>query len=299
MAPTALADVLPDRIVSKAAQPADEPHVHGGEDLTPMQAISHGDVSLQGYPKFQSLAEKREWQLEHMAAAFRYIAREGLCEGISGHISVRDPENEGAFWTNPLGVHFGMMKKSDMILLDYEGNVIGGNRSRPANRAGFLIHSAIHKARSDVHAACHFHGVHGRAWSVFGRPLDMLTQDSCKLYKNHSVYNAYGGIVFGEEEGHRIAKALGDGKLCILRNHGLLTVGETVDEACFLFGLGERLCKIQLLAEAAANQGMPKILISDDEAAYNYKMEADPQICFEEHQPYYQYELAVGPELKN
>lgn len=164
-----------------------------------------------------------------------------------------------------------------MICVNGNGDVIGGNRSRPANRAGFLIHSALHKARPDVHAACHFHGISGRAWSVFGRPLDMLVQDSCKLYKSHSVYNAYGGIVFGTEEGERIAEALGNGRLCILRNHGLITVGQTVDEAAFLFGLGERLCEIQLKAEAAAANGIPKILITDEEAAFNHKMEDDPE----------------------
>ena len=100
-----------------------------------------------------------------MAAAFRFIAREGYCEGMSGHISVRDPENPEAFWTNPLGLHFGLLKASDMILVNMEGEVIGGNRSRPANAAGFLIHSEVHKARPDVHAICHFHGIHGRAWS--------------------------------------------------------------------------------------------------------------------------------------
>lgn len=235
-----------------------------------------------------------------MAGAFRFIAREGYCEGISGHISVRDPEDPTAFWTNPLGVHFGLLKASDMILVNMDGKVIGGNRSRPANAAGFLIHASVHKARSDVHAACHFHGIHGRAWSVFGRPLEMLTQDSCKLFNAHSVYNAYGGLVFGSEEGDRIAEALGNGRLCILRNHGLITVGQTVDEAAFLFGLGERLCKIQLLAEAAAANGIPKVLISDEEAAYNYKMEDDPEYIYCEQQGYYQYEEAMsGGDFKN
>ena len=122
----------------------------------------------------------------------------------------------------------------------------------------------------------------------------MLTQDSCKLFNKHRVYNAYGGIVFGAEEGQRIAQALGDGRLCILRNHGLLTVGHTVDSAAFLFGLGERLCKIQLLAEAAAANGIPKVLISDEEAAYNCRMEDDEEYIYCEQQPYYDYEDALS-----
>lgn len=115
-------------------------------------------------------------------------------EGISGHISVRDPEQLDCFWTNPFGVHFGLLKASDMILVNLEGRVVGGNIKRSLNAAGFMIHAAIHKARPDVHAICHAHTVYGRAWSVFGRELDILTQDACKFYGAHSVYNEYGGV---------------------------------------------------------------------------------------------------------
>jgi len=146
---------------------------------------------------------------------------------MSGHISVRDPENSNAFWTNPLGVHFGLLKASDMILVDFNGKVIGGNRKRPANAAGFLIHAAVHKMRPDVHAVCHCHSISGKAWSVFGKCLEMITQDVSKFYAEaQSVYDSYGGALFASEEGDLIAKALGNGKGCILRNHGLLTVGK-------------------------------------------------------------------------
>lgn len=116
---------------------------------TPLELISQG-TPLPGIPQFVSFATHRQWMLEHMAIAFRVFARKGYTEGMSGHISVRDPENPHTFWTNPLGRHFGLLKASDMILVDYEGKAIGGNMSRPANAAGFLIHSAVHKARPDV-----------------------------------------------------------------------------------------------------------------------------------------------------
>jgi ribulose-5-phosphate 4-epimerase/fuculose-1-phosphate aldolase len=228
-----------------------------------------------------------------MAAAFRHWSRSGYVEGISGHISVRDPEHYNAFWTNPLGVHFGLLKASDMILVDLDGKVIGGNRTRCPNAAGFLIHAAVHKARPDVHAVCHAHTVYGKAWSCFARPLEMLTQDTCKFYRAHTVYNSYGGVVLAAEEGDRIAEALGSGKGCILMNHGLLTVGATVDEAAFLFGSMERSCQVQLLAEAAAANGIKKVIISDEEAAYNFKMESDPTILYAEFQAYYGYEETV------
>ena len=122
------------------------------KEKTALQAISQG-VCLPGIPLFSSYDKHRAWILSHMAGAFRVFARKGFTEGMSGHISVRDPEHPHTFWTNPLGRHFGLLKASDMVLVDYEGKVVGGNQSRPANAAGFLIHSAVHKARPDVHAA--------------------------------------------------------------------------------------------------------------------------------------------------
>ena len=102
MAPSAISDLLPSGpLTSKSVKaPEQAHHVHGMEDKSPMAAISHGDVMLPGVPTFTDMASKRQWQLEHMAAAFRHWAREGYVEGISGHISVRDPEHEDVFWTN-------------------------------------------------------------------------------------------------------------------------------------------------------------------------------------------------------
>jgi ribulose-5-phosphate 4-epimerase/fuculose-1-phosphate aldolase len=148
---------------------------------------------------------------------------------MSGHISVRDVEHSHTFWTNPLGKHFATMTASDMVLVDYDGNVVGGNTTRPANAAGFLIHSAVHKARPDVAAACHCHGKAGKAWSAFARRLDMINQDVTYFYGDaQAVYHEFGGIVFSEEEGKRLAAALGPkGKGLILRNHGLLASGSS------------------------------------------------------------------------
>ena len=221
-----------------------------------------------------------------------------------------DPIEKNAMWMNPLGVHFGMLKASDMILLRLDdGEIIGGNMSRPANKAGFFIHAAIHKARPDIGAVCHTHSIYGKAWSAFAKPLEMLNQDVCNLYGVQGVYAQYGGIVFGEEEGEKMAEALGPrGKGLILMNHGLLTVGSTVDEAAFLFRLMEKSCEVQLLAEAAAANGIEKNIISDEEAEYNFTMASEsvsvPSVClylarysynkknilYREFQPEYEYE---------
>ena len=259
-------------------------------ELTPIQAMSHGPT-IAGIPSFKTLEDKRQWQLEHMAGAFRVFSRHGYTEGMSGHISVRDPIHTEAFWMNPLGVHFGMLKASDMILVHLNGDIIGGNRSRPANAAGFLIHAAIHRARPDVHAICHTHSTYGRAWSTFAKELEMLNQDVCNFYKAQAVYAQYGGVALGEEEGVRMAQALGQGKGLILMNHGLLTVGSTVDEAAYMFMLMEKSCECQLLAEAAAANGIQKKLIQDEEAAYNYRMASEAENLYCEFQPEYEYEV--------
>jgi hypothetical protein len=145
---------------------------------TALQLISQGTT----LPTHPSYAAHRSWMLSKMALAFRVFARKGYTEGMSGHISVRDPENPHTFWTNPLSKHFGLLKASDMILVDYDGNAIGGNMALPANAAGFLIHSAVHKARPDVVAACHTHSPYGKAWSAFGRRLEMINQDVTYFY---------------------------------------------------------------------------------------------------------------------
>ncbi|KKA30067.1 hypothetical protein TD95_003572 [Thielaviopsis punctulata] len=267
---------------------------HGKDDLTPLQALSQG-ATLAGIPSFVSFASHRQHILEHMAGAFRIFARKGFHEGLAGHISVRDPENPHTFWTNPLGRSWALLKASDMILVDYDGKAIGGNMSRPANAAGFLIHSALHKARPDVNAACHAHTVYGKAWSAFARPLEMLNQDACIFYgKAQAVYRDFGGVVFNEDEGKRLAAALGDeGKIMMLANHGLLTVGGTVDEAAYLFTLFEKSCQIQLLVEAAAASGIKKQYISDDVAQYTYKMTSSAESLYCE----FQHEYEVEEEL--
>jgi hypothetical protein len=125
MAPSAIplispsASPLPSKTLTttKDTQPSESRN-----DLTPLQAISQG-VCLPSIPTFVSFSTHRAWLLAHMAGAFRVFARKGFTEGLSGHISVRDPEFHDRFWTNPLGRHFGLLKASDMICVDYEGKV--------------------------------------------------------------------------------------------------------------------------------------------------------------------------------
>lgn len=172
-----------------------------------------------------------------------------------------------------LGKHFGLLKASDMVHVNEAGQVIGGNKVA-VNAAGFMIHSAIHKARPDINAACHAHSVAGKAWSAFGKPVDIINQDSCTFFNIQRVYESFGGVVLEAEEGERLAEALGDdGRVAILQNHGLLTSGGTVDEAAYLFTSLERTCEVQLMVESAK---LPKKFIGDKEAEYTAKVNADP-----------------------
>lgn len=246
-------------------------------------------------PTFDNVEEHRKWLLQYMAAAFRVFARKGFSVGIAGHISVRDPENPDTFWLNPLGQHFSTIKASDLVLIDEEGNIIGGSR-RPVNKAGFRIHSAIHKARPDVIAACHTHSIYGKSYSAFGRPLAMLNQDACIFYNNHCVYKDFGGVVLSSGEGEQIAKALGDNSAVILQNHGLLTVGTCPSAAASLFCLMEEACHAQLLADASRYE---PIVINDKAAEFTYKATSAPEILHAEFMPDYEVELALDNSFLN
>ncbi|MDP8992115.1 MAG: class II aldolase/adducin family protein [Actinomycetota bacterium] len=202
-------------------------------------------------PQHLSVEEERLHRKQRLAAGFRLFARFGFDEGIAGHITARDPEHADHFWVNPLGVHFGHIRASDLVLVNHGGEVVDGNG--PVNAAAFVIHSQVHAARPDAVAAAHAHSTYGKCWSTLGRPLDPLTQDACAFYGDHAVFDDYAGVVLDLEEGKRIAHALGGAKAVILRNHGLLTVGHSVDEAVWWFVTMERSCQVQLMAEAAGD----------------------------------------------
>lgn len=235
-------------------------------------------------------AERLE-RKQKLAAAYRLFSRFGFDEGVAGHITARDPELTDHFWVNPWGMHFGHIKVSDLILVNEAGEVV--NSDARLNRAAFAIHSQVHAARPDVVAAAHTHSTYGRAWSTLGRPLDPITQDVCAFYNDHSVFNDYTGVVLDIEEGKRIAHALGDNKAVILQNHGLLTVGHSVDEAAWWFITMERSCQVQLLAEAA---GKPK-LIEPEMAALTQTQVGSHLGGWFSFQPLYQRIIKEQPDL--
>ncbi|WP_246476410.1 class II aldolase/adducin family protein [Salicibibacter cibi] len=200
-------------------------------------------------PTFTDVNEERQHGKQRLAAAFRLFARFGFSEGTAGHVTYRDPEFKDHLWVNPYGKPFSEMKTTDLVLVNDQGEVVEGNYS--IHKSAFMIHSAVHKARPDVIASAHAHPIYGKTWSVSGRLLDPLTQDSCAFYNDHSVLDEFSGVVYEEKEGEKVAEALGNNKAVLLRSHGPLTVGQSVDAAAFWFITMERSCQSQLLAEAA------------------------------------------------
>ncbi|PKX89339.1 class II aldolase/adducin family protein [Aspergillus novofumigatus IBT 16806] len=234
-------------------------------------------MTMPKQPVFENKMEEREYLKGRLAAAFRIFGKYGYDEGVAGHITLRDPVEPDTFWVNPFGVAFSQIKASDLIRVNHEGQVIDGGEVRLLNAAAFMIHSAIHAARPDVVCAAHSHSLHGRAFCTLGRPLDIITQDSCAFYNDHIVYKQFNGVVLAEEEGKNIAQALGNKKAAMLQNHGLLTVGRTVEETVFWFVSLEKCCYAQLLADAAAaGRGGQTIKIDDADAAFTYKTVGTP-----------------------
>ena len=196
-----------------------------------------------------NVEEERLYRKRRLAASYRIFALKGYDHGLDGHITARDPEFADRFWVAPIGPWFGHIRVSDLVQVDHDGNILAGEG--PINQAGFAIHSEIHKARPDVVAAAHSHSIHGKAWSTLGRLLDPITQDSCFFYENHVLFADFTGVVLDNSEGKRIAQALGDKRAAILQNHGILTVGKSVESAVSSYVSFENACQTQLLAEAA------------------------------------------------
>ena len=199
--------------------------------------------------EYSTIEEKRRHELEKLTAGFRLFSYFGYDEGVAGHITVRDPEFSDHFWVNPIGVHFGQIKVSDLLLVNHEGDIVQGNRS--VNIAAFTIHSRLHMARPDVNAAAHSHSMYGKTFATLGKLLDPISQDSCAFYERQAIHNHFSGVVEETEEGDRIANALGDKTVLFLQNHGILTTGPSIDIALWYYFSMERCCHSQLMADAA------------------------------------------------
>lgn len=240
---------------------------------------------------FERVEDERLHRKQRLAATFRVFARYGFDEGASGHITVRDPEFPDCFWVNPFGIYFGHIRVSDLVLANHKGEIVEGNQA--VNVSAFAIHSQIHLARPNVEAAAHVHSTYGKTWSVLGRLLDPITQEACIFYEDHALFNDYTGVVIDTQEGKRISTILGGRKAVILRNHGLLTVGHSIDEAAWWFIIMDRCCQVQLMAEAAGKA----ILIDTDIASLTYSQLGSHYEGWFNFQPLYDMIVRQEPDL--
>ncbi len=239
----------------------------------------------------RSLADERRHRQERLAGAFRLFARYGFAQGLAGHITARDPEWTDHFWVNPLGRDFSRIRVSDLLLVNSRGEIVVG--VGPVNQAAFAIHAAIHEARPDIVAAAHTHSLYGKAFSTLGRTLDALTQDACSFYEDHALFDDFQGVVLDTQEGARIAAALGNYKAVILKNHGILSAGPTVEAAAWWYIALENACHTQLLAEAA---GKP-LPIPHEIAALTHERVGRPQGALYAFESLYAGLVEAEPEL--
>jgi ribulose-5-phosphate 4-epimerase/fuculose-1-phosphate aldolase len=246
-------------------------------------------------PTFATHAEERLHRKQRLAAGFRLFSKFGFDEGVAGHITARDPEFPDTFWVNGFGVHFSQICVSNLIRCDHAGRVVEGDY--PVNTAAFVIHSRVHAARPDAVAAAHSHSTYGRAFSTLGRTLAPITQDVCAFYGDHALYDDFGGVAVELDEGQRIADAIGKAKAAILQNHGLITVGGSVDEAVWWFITMERSCQVQLLAEAALRPGETLKTISPEAAAQSNRIVGNSFAGWFQFQPLYARIVKEQPDL--
>ena len=178
-----------------------------------------------------------------LAAAFRLGARFGWTELVWNHITARVPEEPSHFLINPLGLRWDEISASTLVKVDIDGNVVEGDGVVP--RAGFVIHSAVHDARSDVNACMHVHTNDGIAVSALEEGLQPICMEAM-FFHDHVSYHDFEGVSMHVDERERIAASLGSNRALILRNHGLLTAGGSVGETFVSMYFLQRACEIQM-----------------------------------------------------
>ena len=208
-------------------------------------------ASALGIAPIQASVSEAEWQARvDLAACYRLCDRYGMSDMIYTHITTRVPDAPGQFLINPNGLLFSEMTASSLLKVNGDGEVL----YRPdlpygLHPAGFTIHSAIYRARPDAAAAMHTHTIAGMAVSALKCGLLPLTQTATRFY-GRTAYHDFRGPERDPSERDLLAQSLGSLNYCILRNHGLLTVGASVAEAFIAMWGMERACQAQLAAMA-------------------------------------------------
>ncbi|MFN8001668.1 MAG: class II aldolase/adducin family protein [Acidobacteriota bacterium] len=202
------------------------------------------------------------------------------------------PGKPDHFWVNPFGLDFSLIRASDLV---WSTTKAKSWKAMLPKWAAFAIHVSVLLALRTQSPAAHAHSMYGKSWSSLGRLLSPITQDACAFYEDHTIFSDFTGVVLDQAEGQRIAAALGSAKAVIMRNHGLLTVGHTVDEAAWWFITMERSCHAQLLAEAV---GEP-YLINHEHAKLTCQQVGSRLAGWFQFQPLYARITREQPDLLN
>lgn len=245
-------------------------------------------------PTFDSPAAERRHRQERLAAACRAFALQGFDYGFAGHLTIRDPEHPELYWTNPMAVHFSQVKVSNLILVDHDGKVVEGEYA--VNRAGFVLHAAVHAAHPDILAMCHAHTVYGTAFAALGKKLEPISQDAAAFYEDHVVIGEEAGQVAVEVKGgNKVANAFRGVKAAIHQNHGLLTASRhSIESAAFWFIALERCCQQQLMIDAT---GIAPRLVTEERARYSREHVGSEYIGWLHFQPIYEQLAATQPDM--
>ncbi len=197
----------------------------------------------------RSAGEVRAERKRQVALGYRILAAQGWGDLGDGHISARDPERSDCFWLLRYGVSYHQARSQDLVLVGPDGDLVEGEGV--INTAAYYIHHPILMARPDVVSATHVHTGWGTPFSAEVRPIEPITQESCIFFEDHAIFDDEEVQVQSTEGGKRIAVALGRNRAIILRNHGLLTVGDRVDEAVGSFVQLERVAESHMKARDA------------------------------------------------
>ncbi len=222
-------------------------------------------------PSMRPHCSDAEWQARvDLAACYRLVEHYGMADMMANHISARVPGEDNAFLINPYGMMYEEITASCLIKVDLDGKILAkpdfGPMDYGINKAGYVIHSAIHRARHEVDCVIHTHSWASMAVSSLRDGLQPLTQTAMRFLK--IAYHDYQGVVLDLKEQESLLADLGQGEALILRNHGALTVGRTVGEAFNWMHRLELSCRAQLAAQATQ---LPLATVAPDvlEATWN------------------------------
>lgn len=219
--------------------------------------------------------DQTEWQLrQDLAACYRIFDHLGWVEMIYNHITVRIPGPEHHFLINPFGLMYREVTASNLVKIDLEGRIIGAS-AWPVNPAGFVIHGAIHAAIPEAHCVMHTHTTAGMAVACKRHGLSLTNFYAAQLY-GQIAYHDFEGITVNLEERQRLIANLGSRRQMILRNHGLLTWGETIPEAFVRMWTLQRACEIQMASESMRGEDIP-IPPAAAEQATRVSLQFDPR----------------------